>query len=224
MNHIKKKKVLLERTYDDIGRKYHFDDGTSYYSVTTMLGNTADKSYLEVWRKRVGRMKAEAITKNAGITGQSVHDCCEDYLLGNEVVFPNAVIKNLFKQIKPYIDKYVSNVHATETLLYSDELELAGTVDGIIDMIIRNKTFLYTILDFKTANKQPKVEWVKDYFLQMTIYSMMVREMFGIQSPKGVLMFAYKKFRSPNNMIVMEPFNYEKEVIKRNNLFQRVVL
>ncbi len=211
-------KKLTGCSYDDRGRKYHFDDGSAYYSVTTMLGNTADKSYLEEWRNRIGRQKAEHITKTAGIIGTDMHKCLEDYMLKRSPQFPNSVIKNLFKQIKPFVDKNVSNVHASEMVLYSDSLQLAGTADGIVDFMI-NGVPEFSILDFKTANRRPRVEWISDYFLQMTAYAMMYEEMYGKFPKYGVLLFAYKKVRSPHRQIICYTEKYKSHVIERNQNF-----
>ncbi len=216
-------KEFIKHEYDDTGRIYVFNDGSRYYSVTTMLGATGDKRGLDEWRKRVGHQQAEAICKTACNIGNDMHECLEQYLLKNEVNYPNAVVKMLARQIIPYIDKNVKHVYGTEQVLYSDKLNLAGTVDGIVDYLM-GRTVNASILDFKTAGRVPKVEWVQDYFLQMCIYSMMIAEMQGttpIQT--GVLLFAYKKQRSRKNQIIIDLTKYNEIALERIELFHNKV-
>ena len=207
-------KKFLRHEYDDIGRIYIFDDGSKYYSVTTMLGATGDKKFLVAWKKRIGVQRAEAITRCATNTGNIVHECLEQYLLGNEVQYPNAVIKMLVRQIIPYIDKYISKVYHTEQILYSSLLNLAGTADGIVDY---NDEFM--VLDFKTSRRVPKISWITDYFIQLFIYSKMIEEMYGTRPKKGVLLFCYKEQRSRNNQIIVNLDKYESSAMKRIELF-----
>lgn len=215
-------KEFVEHTYDDVGRIYHFSDGSQYYSVTTMLGATKDKKFLDEWRQRVGQKRAEGLTRIAGVIGGDMHSCAEKYLLKQDMSFPNAVVRNLFNQIKPFIDKRVVKVYRTEEVLWSDDLQLAGSCDAIVDYLVSNDPF-YTVLDFKTANKQPKIEWVRDYFLQLSTYSLMIEKIFGRQPSKGALLFAYKQKRSPYNEVVINPRSYTDEVKRRVDMFQTIL-
>jgi len=216
-------KKLLSRSYDDVGRIYHFDDGSNYYSVTTMLGATKDQTELDKWKKRVGEKQAQLISKSACNIGTDMHECLEQHLLGNKYHFPNSVVKNLCKQIIPYLNKKVCHVYNTEQFLYSNQLKLAGTVDGIVDYLFGRMTYC-SILDFKTAKGQPKIEWIKDYFIQMTIYAMMLAEMNGTTLVnKGVLLFAYKQKRSSYNEITIDIPKYKQQAIERVELFHKKV-
>ena len=216
-------KEFIRHDYDDIGRKYIFSDGTEYYSVTTMIGNTKDKRFLEEWRQKVGRQKAEAITRSAGNIGTAMHECLEQYMLNNPVDYPNAVIRNLSRQIIPYIDKRVKHVYSTEKVLYSDKLKLAGTVDGIVDYLM-GRTINTSILDFKTAGRVPKMKWIYDYFIQMCLYAMMIAEMQGTTPIKyGVLLFAFKKQRSNKNQVIIDLEKYNEIAINRIHSFNKLI-
>jgi len=212
-------KKFIRHEYDDIGRIYVFDDDSRYYSVTTILGNTKNKDFLEEWRKRMGRKRADAITKIAGETGTSVHELLELYLLKEESkTRPNNYIKNLTKQIIPYINKKVSDVKRTEAVLYSDVYKIAGTVDALV--IYDGKL---CILDFKTANKQPKSEWIKDYLLQLAIYAMMIEEETGTKIDYGCLLFAYKRVKSRRNEVFVQLDQYKEQAKKRIEIFQNTI-
>ena len=216
-------KKFIEHQYDEIGRQYLFDDGSKYYSVTTALSYTKNQQFLEEWRKKVGKQKAEQLTKIAGIIGTDMHFCLENYLLKKEVVYPNAVVKMLCRQIIPFVDKKISHVYSTEEVLYSDKLQLAGTVDAVVDYLINGTTHI-SILDFKTSNRIPKVEWVQDYFIQMCLYAMMIFEMKRIKPiQKGVLLFAFKKQRSNKNQIIIDLVKYKNASLKRVNLFHSLI-
>lgn len=215
-------KKFTGHTYDDIGRIYHFDDGSQYYSVTTMLGATKDTKFLDEWRKKVGQKRAEGLTRIAGVIGSDMHGCLEKYLLGEQPEFPNAVVKNLFMQVKPYIDKRVVKVHATEQVLWSDSLQLAGSCDAIVDYLVKDVCY-YTVLDFKTANKQPKIEWIKDYFLQLTAYSLMINSMFNQRPLRGALLFAFKQQRSDYREVIVDVVRYIHDLKKRVELFHSIV-
>lgn len=207
-------KKFTGHTYDNIGRNYNFDDGSVYRSVTTSLGATKDTRFLDEWRKRVGIREAEAITKTASSIGNDVHESLEQYLLGNEVVYPNSFVKMLSRQVIPYIDKNISKVYKTECILYSDSLNLAGTADGIVDY---SNEFM--VLDFKTSKRVPKISWITDYFIQMYIYSIMIGEMYGKQPKKGVLLFAFKEQRSRSNQIIVDLSKYQDLAMKRIEMF-----
>ena len=209
-------KSFTKHTYDSSGRTYNFDDGSTYFSVTTALGATKDMRFLNDWRKKVGSAKAESITKTATNIGNDVHRCMEHYLLGDDVVYPNSFVKMLCRQIIPYIDKHVSKVYYTEEVLYSDSLQLAGTADGIVDYMNHGM-----VLDFKTSKRVPKISWITDYFLQMYIYSVMIEEMYGMKMKKGVLLFCFKEQRSRNNQIVVDLSKYKDVAMRRIELFHK---
>jgi len=208
-------KKFIRHEYDDVGRIYVFDDGSRYYSVTTALGNTKDQRFLEEWKSRIGRERAKALTDIACETGTDMHEILEYYLKKEELdPPPNKYIQNLANQIIPFLDRNVSRVHATEMPVYSDDLMLAGTTDAIVTY--RNKI---SVLDFKTAKKIPKIEWVNDYLLQLAIYAMMLEEMTGKPIHYGTLLFAYKQVRNPNREIFVQLDRYKKKARDRIALF-----
>lgn len=212
-------KKFLKHEYDDIGRIYVFDDDSRYYSVTTALGNTKDKRFLDEWKRRVGKQKAEAITKIACETGTTMHEILEFYLKGQESgIPPNAYIKNLANQIIPFIEKRVSEVHQVEAVLHSNIVKLAGMVDAIVTYGGK-----LCILDFKTAKRQPKKEWIQDYLLQLAIYAMMWEEMTGQRIDYGCLLFAYKQVRSPNREVFVELAPWKKVAVQRIKAFMDII-
>jgi genome maintenance exonuclease 1 len=157
-------------------RHYVLPDGTKYPSVTTVLGSLSKDGILE-WRKRVGEAQADKIMKAAADRGTKLHKVCEDYIHNNtdfaKDVMPTTVA--LFKQVKPWLDEHVEFVYGNEIPLYSHNLRTAGRCDLIAQ--VDGKP---VILDFKTSSKLKKEEWIENYFLQVTAYSIMFEEMYGI--------------------------------------------
>ena len=60
-----------------------------------------------------------------------------------------------------------------ETVLYTSKYRLAGQVDCIAEYNGK-----LSVIDFKTANKERKEEWIDNYFLQCTAYGLMYEELF----------------------------------------------
>ena len=76
-----------------------------------------------------------------------------------------------FNDIKPIIDSSINNVVMQECPLYSDYLEVAGTVDCIAEWNGK-----LSIIDFKTSRKPKKKEWIDNYFMQTAAYAVMFEE------------------------------------------------
>ena len=66
------------------GRTYDVKDQVSLASVTTILGETKDKSFLEDWKKRVGKEKAKKIVTEASKRGTSMHNIIEGWVSGQQ--------------------------------------------------------------------------------------------------------------------------------------------
>ena len=160
----------LEVVTKESGRKYQTPDNKWYPSVTTVIG--WDKSKLDDWRERVGIEEAQRITKEAGRRGTAVHDMTELYIKHDFMDKKNKFYK-LFMMLKYKLDN-ITTVVGMETPLYSDTLQLAGRVDCIGDS--KGKR---CIIDFKTSTRMKREEWITDYWLQCTAYSIMWYERTG---------------------------------------------
>lgn len=175
----------LPRVEIDGKRHYQLPDGSLAKSVTTAIGDAMDKTHLYEWRKRVGEDHAQRITTQAAVRGTAIHSICENYLLNEESYPKNTMPTNIdsFKQIRPYIDQYIDNVYGIEAPLYSYELKAAGTADCIAEW-----DGIPSIIDFKTSRKLKKEEWIENYFIQATTYSLMMEERHQIKIPQIVIL------------------------------------
>jgi genome maintenance exonuclease 1 len=181
-NHIKHDIPRLERVDSKAGRVYQTSTGRSYPSVTSILGMLG-KADILAWRKRVGEEEANRISSRAARRGTAIHSLCEDYLLNKEVN-PTPFDLETFKSIQPFLDR-INNIHCLETQLYSDHLQVAGTVDCIAEFDGK-----LSIIDFKTSKRIKTRDDIHSYFMQTAAYAVMFEERTGIPVGKLVILMA----------------------------------
>ena len=171
--HIKHDIPKLNRiTSADGSRLYETPTGRAYPSVTTVTGLLKKQQIIE-WRKRVGDAEANRISARAAGRGTRIHKNCEDYLLGEEVN-PGLFDLEMFNSIRPHLDE-IDQIHCLETPLYSDHLQIAGTVDCIAEF--RGKL---SVIDFKTSSRAKSHDDIHDYFIQTSAYAVAFEERTGI--------------------------------------------
>ena len=71
----------LKRIQTKQGRQYVGEDQNPVPSVTTILSDTADKTALIAWRKRVGDAEATRISTESAGLGTKVHNSLEKFIL-----------------------------------------------------------------------------------------------------------------------------------------------
>ena len=168
----------LRRIQTKQGRQYTDDQGEPVPSVTTVLDKTGDKTALIAWRKRVGEAEAQRISTESDGLGTKVHNSLEKFVLGEDwQVTGNNLVNIMAKRM---VDKMVEDglsqvdeIWGVEVGLIAQEL-YAGTSDAI-GMF----NGVPSIIDFKTAKKIKKREWIEDYFLQGCAYALAHNEMFN---------------------------------------------
>ena len=79
----------------------------------------------------------------------------------------------------------IDNIHLLESPLYSDYLRVAGRVDCIAEFDGE-----LAVIDFKTATREKKEEWIENYFVQETAYAVMYYERCGVKVDKIVTLIA----------------------------------
>lgn len=171
-NHIHHDFPKLERSTTDGVRLYKTPSGRAYPSVTTIT-SLLSKDSIKEWRERVGAEEANKISANASRRGTRVHSLCEDYLK-NKTLTVGFEDKQIWKDIKPFVDR-IDNIHALESPLYSNHLEVAGTVDCIAEY--ENEL---AVIDFKTSSKPKERDWIKHYFMQCSAYAVAFEEMTNV--------------------------------------------
>lgn len=186
------------------GRTYTTPEGKKYPSVTTILGASEDsKDGLNAWRQRIGEEEADKITRQAGARGTAVHNLAENYINNDPDWAKGAMPAHLFTfhQIKPLIDHHMNNVHVQEASLYSDHLQIAGRVDLIADWNGK-----LSIIDFKTARKPKKEEYIQNYFMQTAFYAAAFYERTGIAIKQSVILISVD--HEPSQVFIKTPHDY----------------
>lgn len=176
----------LECVTTDQGRYYVAPDGRKLDSVTTVLGRISQKKQgLIDWRKRVGDKEADGIMRQASTRGTAVHDLLEQYLRNTPdcVKSFNSLTRNRFRELKPLLDKNISEIFGLELPLYSYDLMAAGRMDMacIWDGIA-------SIVDFKTANRPKTADFIENYFIQAAAYAYMLEQLTGINTSRLVIL------------------------------------
>jgi genome maintenance exonuclease 1 len=183
-------KDIKAETFPD-GRYYVMEDGTRLPSVTTVIG-AIGKADILAWRKRVGNVEANRISKQASGRGTNMHTICENYLNNNldyrKKSMPDAL--EMFMSIKPLLDKHVNNIWYQECALFSKTICMAGRVDLIAEWDGK-----LSVIDFKTSSRIKKRDSILSYFWQETAYALMLEEMIGTKIDQIVTLMAVKDER-----------------------------
>lgn len=169
----------LKRIDSPNGRVYQTPTGKAYPSVTSVTG-LLGKDAILAWRKRVGEAEANKISARASSRGTKIHSYCENYLL-NEHFVVDPFDHYMFNSLKPHLDK-IDNIHALESKLYSDYLEVAGTVDCIAEYEGK-----LSVIDFKTSGRIKYKEDIPGYFIQCSAYAVAFEERTGIPVSRIVI-------------------------------------
>lgn len=170
---------LVRTTAPDGSRVYQTPSGAAYPSVTSVTG-LLNKASIIAWRKRVGEAEANRISNQAASRGTRIHTLCENFLLNKEVS-PDLFDYELWKAIKPELAR-INNIHCLETQLYSDHLQVAGTVDCIAEY--NGKV---SVIDFKTSKRVKSRDDIGNYFMQCAAYAVAFEERTGIPVPYMVI-------------------------------------
>ena len=167
-SHINHEYPELARTTTDGIRLYKTPSGRAYPSITTVTG-LLKRQAIQEWRERVGAEEANKISGRASSRGTRVHSLCENYLSNLEVT-PNYLDHELWQGITPLLDR-INNIHALETKLYSDHLEVAGTVDCVAEFDGK-----LSVIDFKTSSRVKSHDDIHDYYMQCSAYAVAFEE------------------------------------------------
>ena len=203
--------VELENEYINGQRYYVLPDGvTKLKSVTTILGEKTDKTALLEWRKKVGDAEADRISNQATRRGTSIHTIAERYVLNEENIFRNQMPVNIdsFKPIQDTLDEHVDNIFGIEMPLYSKALGCAGRTD-----LVAEYDGKLSIIDFKTSRRLKKEEWIENYFLQSTVYSMMFEWTYKIAVPQIAIIITVDDEKTPQTFVT-ERSKYVNRVLE----------
>jgi len=208
--------VRVSRSTDQGPRTYDVA-GTKLPSVTTILAQTKDQTYLDKWKAKVGYEEAERIKNLSSKRGTSMHKFIEKHITG--VGYDD--LTEIGTQAKPMAQKIIDIGLTPVTEYYGSEVSLyyPGLYAGSTDLVcIHNGK--ETIADFKQANKPKREEWIEDYFLQIGAYAMAHDYIYGSNIEQGIIMVCtpdlyYQEFKFDGEMMQ----KYRHKFLKRLSQF-----
>lgn len=181
-----------------------------YPGVTKVLSATKDNTGLDAWRARVGNEEADRIVRESQAIGTSLDKMFNESLLSD--TFEESLYKDepgftLYWQLKPYLAR-VKPV-AVQMKVWSDHMKMMGYLDclGLYDDTL-------TLIDCKNSKREKKEEYLEDYYLQCTAYSMMLYEMLGIKIKQMALFIARRDSPFPQ-IVVRDIKPWVPEVLNR---------
>lgn len=205
--------MLNAQNYSQIISGY-YDAGNEpaarYPGVTRVLGGTGDKSGLDAWRARVGDEEADRIINESKAIGNSLDMLFNDSLEKSDFNIEehkDELGYDLWKQLAPVIKK-IEPIRV-QMKVWSDHLKVMGYTDcfGILNDQV-------TVIDCKNSKREKKQEYMMDYYLQCTLYGMMIYDMFGIKPTQIAVLVARRD--SPFPQIEIRPIkDYVKPALQR---------
>ena len=197
------------------GYRFYDIDGQNYPSVTSILG-IRKKEGLQKWRDSIGEDVANWEMNRAARRGKSFHKLVEQYLNNETPSIRDVLPLGLFRLAKPYIDQ-INNIRLLEKIMLSPKLTIAGQVDCVAEYNGK-----LSVIDFKSANKERKEDWIENYFLQCTAYSSMYEETFGEKIEQIVVLLAAED--GTMTAYVKDPQDYIEELVLSIETFYRSVM
>jgi genome maintenance exonuclease 1 len=180
------------------GRRFYSCDGHELPSVTTVLSETEDKSWLAAWRDRIGAAEADRISREASELGTRTHSLVENYLLERfdhkqlsllppaeeEASGAGPEDQDLLQAFRPFLDEVEEVLLLEGTVWHVDE---AGKgFAGSFDALLRWQEQL-VVVDWKTTRKQKyRGDWGKAA-CQMAAYSRAIQQRYGIPVNRAVV-------------------------------------
>ena len=197
-------------------RIYDFN-GMRMPSVTTILSQTKDQSFLTAWKNKVGHENAERIKNNSSNRGTIMHKFLEKHIEG----LGHDDLTTIGKEAKIMAQKIIDDGLCNVSEYYGSEVSLYyhGLYAGSTDLVCMHDG-METIVDFKQSNRPKREEWVEDYYLQIAAYSMAHDQVYGSNIQQGVIMVCtpdlyYQEFKWQGDKMR----HYRHEFLKRLSQF-----
>ncbi len=218
----------LERVDTEIGRHYRDSNNILVPSVTTVLSGTSDnKDGIEKWRKRIGDNEADRIMIQSTEIGTAVHEAIEKFLGNKDWDHFQDTSDQIMarKMTSKFVDlglNKISQVWGLEVGLILDNL-YAGTADcvGTYDDVP-------SLIDFKTARRIKKREWIEDYFLQGCAYANAHNVMFDTDIKQIVILMVDRDLIFKEFIVGKDEFKeltdkWKKRLIYFNSKYKNLI-
>jgi genome maintenance exonuclease 1 len=212
------------------GFRYYIINDVAYPSVTTILGEMLDSSWLDEWIERIGKEDADKISTQSANRGSVMHQFIEYYLTSTK-----STKKERLKEAQIKIAEYSNKNNFTEkeqkigrTLFYNfywagtfDKIKevlhaekalfctLNGGYAGRVDKISKDLDDLLFITDFKSSKKPKDKKKIIGYYLQIAAYYVAYFQMTGVQPSYGEVWISNEFDNEP------QVFHLSKKDIKK---------
>jgi hypothetical protein len=243
----------IVRVHEDGLRFYRVTEGDKEIaklpSVTTVLGETKDKSGLDTWRKRVGEAEADRISTLSMNRGTIMHRLIELYKgTSGDASERLIILKDLAKEddecnqfsddengplylaeawkffYKFYFNSSdyfdrVKTVMEAETFLWTTK---AGGWAGTVDNISEMTDGLIKIIDYKNSRRPKREDWIQDYFIQTGAYFIAYWDRTGIKADGAEIWIANEEDNIPQCFTLTQSDLefYSKEFMRRRKMFK----
>ena len=180
-----KYRYISGQRYEHHGSRTYDFGGIRLPSVTTILAKTKDQTYLTNWKNKVGHEKAESIKNHSSKRGTSMHKFLENHITG--VGYDD--LSAIGEEARPMANKIIEIGLTPVEEYYGSEVTMhyPGLYAGATDLVCLHNN-METIVDFKQANRPKRLEWIEDYFLQISAYAMAHDYVYKSQIRQGVIM------------------------------------
>lgn len=184
--------------------------------VTKVLGATADKSFLELWRIRVGEEEADRIVKESQEIGNSLDDLLLKSFLPNfdENEFLREKGFSLYKQLSLPLRKI--DPIAMQLKIWNEKYKIMGYID-----CLGYYNGELSLIDFKNSRSFKRPEYYHDYLLQCTMYCIILKLLLNITVKQVVLLIGVRDSASPQ-IVIERTKDYVKDALKRINDYHAI--
>lgn len=219
-------------------------------SVTTILGETKDKSGLEKWRKKVGDKEADRISNLSMSRGTIMHRLIELYKTktAGEAQERLEELKQIAKndeEVNEFSEHENGKLYLEEAwkFFYKFWFNSVDYFDRIKN-VVEAETFLWTtkgggwagtvdnvsqlvddkimIIDYKNSRKPKREDWVQDYYMQAAAYFIAYWDMYGKKADGAEIWIANEIDNLPQTFSLTQKDLqfYAGEFIRRRKMFQ----
>ena len=214
----------LKRQDSEEGRFYLDSKNLPVPSVTTVLNKTSNKKdSIQQWRNRVGEDEANRIIKQSTDIGTMVHEALESYL--NEQEWRNFSDNQDGVLAERMSEKFIKSGLGSITEVWG--LEVGLILDGLYASTadcVGKINGVPSLIDFKTARKMKKREWIGDYFLQCCAYANAHNVMFNTEINQIVILMIDRNLIFKEFIVKPTEFNiltklWKKRLIEFHNKY-----
>ena len=224
--------------------RYNKEELGKLPGVTTVTNFGSDKSFIKKWQDKVGKAEADRLLKHAVDRGNVLDKMLDDYFTNN-ITDTNTFIKNYdysqFDYLTESIDTgkrlftqmvdsgtfkdYKTLIGLQSPLWYYDNNLKIG-YQGYLDFSYINTKKQIVICDFKGSTKLKRKDWIEDYFMQVSAYSVAFYQRFGVFPLANIRISIddYDNKFNPQKMKFQEFHLSKSDIVKHFSKFKEYLI